>query len=311
VIRAVHRRSDAIYVDLNHGYRNAVFVDLNRDYRKSILIASSGRSGSTWLVDIVNYANEYRIVFEPLRRDRSALAAGIPFGLYLEPHHRATPPGAAISAILAGRSWTGWSNQQNRKHVAARRIVKEIRATNLTPWIRVHFPELPIVYLLRHPIAVARSWTRLGWPDFLSEFIRQEALMRRLEPFRPMIDEILAAGGTLERHVLRWCLENYIPLRDLGPTDTHVVFYEHLTAQPEAEVRRLFGYIRRPFDPRALGSLETPSALAYPDSPLPPLPRGEGARALEIVAAFGLDRVYGPDPPPLLPAGASFPLLPR
>jgi hypothetical protein len=44
------------------------------------------------------------------------------------------------------------------------------------------------------------------------EFTRQEALMRRLSPLRPLIDDVVATGTPLESHVLRWCLENYIPL---------------------------------------------------------------------------------------------------
>jgi hypothetical protein len=76
-------------------------------------------------------------------------------------------------------------------------------------------------------------------------------------------------------------------------------------------VRRLFGYLRRPFDKRALQKVETPSALANPGPQLLPLSEAERASALEIVAAFGLDRVYGADPLPLPPAGASLPLLRR
>ena len=41
------------------------FVDLSTDYRDTILLAGSGRSGTTWVSDIMNYDNEYRYIFEP------------------------------------------------------------------------------------------------------------------------------------------------------------------------------------------------------------------------------------------------------
>lgn len=280
--------------------RAVCYLDLNHDYRRSILVSGSGRSGSTWLTEILNYRNEYRLIFEPLRRDRSKIAAALPYGLYLEPGHASTDEARALEAILRGRVRDTWSNWHNRRRVASRRIVKEIRATNLMPWISARFPELPIVYLLRHPVAVAQSWTRLGWRDFLGEFVSQELLMHRLSPLRPLIDDVVRAGSPFERHLLRWCLENVVPLRDLGPGDAHVVFYEHLVSDPEREIRDLFAYLGKEFEPTVLERVDVPSPLSYPGPPAQKLDDDQLARATEIIAAFGLDRIYGPGPEPLV-----------
>lgn len=280
------------------------YFDLNSDYRRSILISSSGRSGSTWLADLINYRNEYRLIFEPFRRDRSKIAACIPYGLYLEPGGKTGPEARAVEAILRGRVHNTWSNWHNRRRVSHRRIIKEIRATNLMPWIRANFPELPVVYLLRHPVSVAQSWTRLGWRDFLDEFIRQEALMNRLSSFQPVIDDVLRTGRPFERHLLRWCLENFIPLRDLQPSDAHVVFYEHLLADPQKELRHVFGYLGKTLEPAVLERINVASPLSYPDSHAKPLTDDEMTRACEIVAAFGLDRVYGRSAEPRIQAGS-------
>ena len=277
------------------------FVDLNDDYRRSILIAGSGRSGSTWLAQLVNHRNEYRLIFEPLRRDRSGIASCIPYGLYLDPSQTSGVESRAVEAVLRGRVRNSWSNWHNRRRVARRRIVKEIRATNLTPWIHTRFPDLPIVYLLRHPVPVAASWTRLGWPDYLDEFVRQEALMSRFSPVRPLIDEVVRTGRPFERHVLRWCLENAIPLEDLRPGDAYVLFYERLVADPAAELPGLFRYLGKPFAPSVLEVVDIPSPLSYPGTPTT-LDERDGERALEITSAFGLDRVYGADRDPRIEA---------
>lgn len=298
-------------LDPLHRFLAVCYLDLNDDYRRSILISSSGRSGSTWLAEVVNYRNEYRLVFEPFRRDRSKVAGCIPYGLYLEPGRESTAEARAVEAILRGRVHNTWSNWHNRRRIAHRRIIKEIRATNLMPWIRTNFPELPIVYLLRHPVSVAQSWTRLGWRDFLDEFTRQELLMDRLSSFRPLIDDVARTGQAFERHLLRWCLENFIPLRDLAPGDAHVVFYEHLLADPQRELRDLFGYLGKTFEPAVLERINVPSGLSYPDSQAKPLTDEETERAYEIVAAFGLDRVYGRSPEPRIQPGSVGELLSR
>ena len=307
--------------NVRHAFENArdrisrlralCFVDLDDDYRRSILISSSGRSGSTWLAEMVNYRNEYRFIFEPFRRDLSKAARSIPYGLYLEPGSEPPIQTRAAEAILRGRVRNAWSHGHNRRRIANRRIVKEIRVTNLMPWIHERLPELPIVYLLRHPVSVAESWTRLGWRDFLGEFTRQELLMERMSGFRPLIDEITRAGSPFERHLLRWCLENFVPLSDLQPGDAHVVFHEHLMAEPESELRRLFAYLGKDFEPSVLERIHEPSAVSYPGPPPGPLSDANRAWASEIVRAFGLDHVYGPEREPRVGPGSTVEMLPR
>jgi hypothetical protein len=292
--RIVDAREDVL--GLLYRLSAACHVDLNFAYRNTILVTSSGRSGSTWLAEVVNYRNEYRMIFEPFRRDRSPVAKEIPFGLYLDPAVTSPPEAAAIEAILRGRVRTSYSEQRNRR-IARRRIVKDIRTTNLVPWIRARFPALPIVYLVRNPFAVARSWTRLGWRDFTEEFTRQRLLMKRFEQLRPLIDETVERGSAFDRHVLRWCLENHIPLHDLAGDELHVVFYEDLLRDPISEVSRLFAYLGKPFEPRALERLSEPSATAFAESAAQPVEH-DTARATEIIAAFDLDRLYGADENP-------------
>ena len=245
--------------------RSALHVDLNADPRNSILVTSSGRSGSTWLAELVNYRNDYRMIFEPFRRDRSPIAKDLRFGLYLDPGARTAPEAAAIEAILRGRVRTPYSEQRNRR-IARRRVIKDIRTTNLIPWLRASLPDLRIVYLVRHPLAVARSWTRLGWRDYLEEFTAQPALMERLGEFRECIRETTGTGTPFERHVLRWCCENHIPFHDVSKDEIHVVFYEDLVRDAEAEVSRLFRYLGMTFEHEALTRLSKPSRPRFPQS---------------------------------------------
>ncbi len=98
--------------------------------------------------------------------------------------------------------------------------------------MRAHFPGMPIVLLLRHPCAVVASRLDLGWKDNLSETMEQKELVEDF--LLPMEAEIRAAKDDFERHLFLWCIDNYVPLKQLGPQDVHLAFYENLLARPRS-----------------------------------------------------------------------------
>ena len=50
-----------------------LYVDLGKgDHRDAVFLAGSGRSGTTWLSEVINYKGGYRYVFEPSTRPGSA-----------------------------------------------------------------------------------------------------------------------------------------------------------------------------------------------------------------------------------------------
>jgi hypothetical protein len=212
---------------------------------------------------------------------------------------------------LSGRVRSVWTEQFNAHRIPRRRLVKEIRATNLLPWITTNFPGLPVVYLLRHPVASAVSATELQWDSFLSEFLGQQPLMSGpLQPFADIIAEH-ADADLFHRHVLRWCMENYVPVRLLAPASVHVVFYENLVEDPTGELDRLRGFLSR-FTPRWDLAPGTPAAVHrlsptnFRDTPAlaaqdrlqswrHDVSEADVHRALAVVRGFGLDRLYAED----------------
>lgn len=264
------------------------YVDLGHRVRDTTLVVGTGRSGSTWVAEILNHRNEYRLVFEPFRSDRVRKARLFRRGHYIDPGEQDHPLAGKIDALLAGRVRSWWTDRQNRRRLATRRIVKEVRITNLLPWIRVRHPGLRIVYVARDPVAVARSWLELGWGDDLDELLSQEHLLERLAGSESVIGAVAADGEPFERHVLRWCLENAITLRTHAELDVHLVVYDQLRADPEREVDRLFAYLGR--DPTgAHASVRKPSATAsFPRRRTVRVTEAQERRARAIVSSFGL-----------------------
>ena len=281
-----------------------LYLDLNRDHCCSVFLAGSGRSGTTWASEIVNHRREYRFVFEPFYPERVPLCRGFLRKQYLRPDDRRGEYLGPARKILSGGLRNAWTDRFHRRFVARRRLIKDIRANLLLGWMRANFPGMPMILLLRHPCAVAASKLALGWKDNLAGVMAQEELVE--DHLRPFESEILKANTDFERHVFLWCIENYVPLRQLSPDDVHLVFYENLLAGPEKEIPRLFAFLGRDFDDRVYGTLDRPSPLsrdgATGDRTLDGwrgvVGEARTKRAVEILGLFGLDRVYGEDPMP-------------
>lgn len=289
---------------------NRLYIDRG-DYRNTVFIAGTGRSGTTWLEDIINFEHDHRVLFEPFHSREIPLVAHWNYRQYLRAANHDPAFLEPARQILAGRVRHPWIDQVNEKHFVTRRLVKDIRANLILHWMHAHFPEIPIVLLLRHPCAVARSKLAMGWKTHLDDFLSQpELIADHLAPFVPLLE---SAHDEFERHILLWCVENWVPLCQFAPGEIHVCFYEDLCLHPEREARTLLNFLRRPFRADLLQSMSRPSALSKAHSAIV---TGESVldawrkhisppqieRAVELLAHFGMDRIYGAESTPQMSA---------
>ena len=278
---------------------------------KTIFLAGSARSGTTWVGQVIHYRRGFYFVYEPFWaakipecghfRDRQYLRPDDCDGRYLLP----------AKAILGGQIVTPWVDRLVTAEKSPRILVKDIRANLFLKWIKTQFPETLVVFLLRHPCAVALSRSKVHWKSTagLDFYLAQQDLMADfLSPFA----DILSRAGELtpfENFLLQWCVETYVPLKQFGLDALHVCFYEHLCSNPDEAFRALFGFLDEPFSLDVIRAVKKPSSVCRSESAimtggdLVTQWRGELSgeqveRAMEILARFGLDTIYGEDPMP-------------
>jgi hypothetical protein len=301
---------------LSHDATSArfAFLETNHDSKNTLLLISSQRSGSTWLAEaLVGDSRTCRYLFEIFDSRTGREFSDLP-GTYVEPDTDDPRIDALMTAALTGRVRSRWTDQYNTARFPDHRLIKEVLATNLAPRISTRFPEVPIIYLIRHPLACASSWLRLGWST-LGTYGRQQHLMEKYFPQQH--SDILRQDFLT--NVYRWCVENSGPVHTLAAGSTHVVFYEHLVLHPDRELERIQSFLRgrsqgrwRTWSPD-LASTDRPSSSVFRTNGAGPTTRTERSGwwaneipeawidpAMRIVRMFDLGWVYGEEPAPLI-----------
>jgi hypothetical protein len=291
---------------------------LDGDPAHTVLVAGSGRSGTTWLGDVVNFDDSFRVIFEPFNPLR--VESWRPFGSrqYQPPDNPDPDLFRAVHTILSGLDRSDWTASHNRCFWARKRVVKEIAINNMLGYIANWFPQVRLVYLLRHPFAVASSRLRHGWHTYpdptvrtnLDIFLRQPLLMADyLEPFRPML---MRPMSPFAKEVAFWAAENYVPLQQLRDrVAVKIVHYEDLVLRERETIADVFSHVGRKYDRRLEEMIDRPSGTSGRSSPVKsretellagwtgrPEKRDiqDGMRVLE---SFQLDSIYNDKPIPV------------
>lgn len=229
------------------------------------VIAGFGRSGTTWVQDVIAQSNGLRAVFEPLHPEHIVGADAFAHryvpadseeeeDLYrflrqyfhgrihslwadyrvvaslLRPKRDNFVSGYRLSRYL--RYWVRSANNvgvywsQRRHH---RRIVKSVRANMMLGWIKRNFGAR-IIFIVRHPVPVILSQLRSprAWKaqDNIGRYRADPRLLDAIgNDLRTMLYRDLSDIDSL---ALCWCIENTIALKQAKQAGIAVVYYEKL-----------------------------------------------------------------------------------
>jgi hypothetical protein len=281
---------------------------------RTVFFFGTGRSGTTWISNLVNYKNEYRDIFEPFHPKQMPLIKHFGYNLYLRPDNRDPRFLEPARRIVTGRFDNKWADRYNRRRLAGQRIIKDVRVTHFAKWLRVNFPEMPMIYILRHPLAVIASWRALGWAPSIEIYTRQAQLVD--DHLLPYLSEIEQAAmlpkPAFEHYLIFWCIENIVPLQQFQQGEIFLAFYEDLLVEPERAIHQMFTFLHKPYDSSLFDRLDKPSSQTRPSSSFKTkaerldawrthFSKFEIDRALKILSVFGIDKIYTDALTPLLP----------
>ena len=235
------------------------------------VIAGFGRSGTTWIQDVVAEANSLRAVFEPLHPLQIKTAKRFAHRC-LRPNDKDDDLYQFLDHYFHGDFWSLWAdyrivkdrlwpsprdlisvprvkvllrqfafakNNLSRFHSQRRfqeRLTKFVRANMMLSWLQRNF-RARIVFVIRHPAAVVQSQMRAqhAWNlDQRFEIYRgDERLLSILnEKSKEMLFKPLE---TVEAFTLSWCIENSIAIQQATESGIHIAYYENLVQGGEEE----------------------------------------------------------------------------
>lgn len=248
---------------------NYICIDFNYSTKNTIIVCGTGRSGTTWLGDVISSLTGCRIIFEPFVLDKNLNFAFVSsknasihdmyknLSLYLPLESKSNRYHEQLECIVKGRVSSLWTDQEARIGVFSKRVIKGIRCNLLLGYINVFWPEIPIVLLIRNPIDVIRSMLKMSAIDWSFGFdpyhilSQKELVHDHLSPFK---EQIMAIRGSIELLAHRWAIENYVALRLIQEkANVLVVQYEKLLTSDEewkriAEFLNPFGWRQEKFD---------------------------------------------------------------
>ena len=279
------------------------------DYRNTIFLTGSGRSGTTWVQEIINTHNEFRVMFEPFHSDKVSLLNGWYNRQYIRNFDQSDNFISPANIILSGSIRHKWIDRHNYRMFAKKRIIKDIRTQLMLKWIKTNFPEIPIIMIMRHPCAVANSRIRANWGTFLNEFIAQEQLVNDF--LSPFIKYIKESNSTFENQLFMWCIENYVPLKQFNPGEILLIFYENICSNPQNEISKILNFLNINYDYNYIKKSKKPSSVSHKDSAIISggdfikkwksfISANQINRAVQILSIFGLQNIYNESCYPLL-----------
>lgn len=290
-----------------------LYRDTNGDTRRSIIVAGTARSGTTWLASVIASQLSGRIMFEPFHCRKVEAFRQFHYFQYMRPTERNDDLWSYCQTIFTGSIRDHWIDREIDQLYPRYRIVKEIRANLFLIWIQATFPEIPILFMIRHPCAVVLSRMQLAWATDtdIRSFLAQPELVHDF--LQDKLDAIRCARTAEEKHAVIWCLHNLVPFRQCEPGGLNIVFYENLCLRPEVEIARIFRILQHGYQNEVLEMISEPSTTTTRDSAIltgsdkvtrwqKELSPAQIRNILSIVEAFGLDYIYGASPIPLATA---------
>ncbi|MBI5944633.1 MAG: sulfotransferase domain-containing protein [Chloroflexi bacterium] len=211
------------------------------DPSSTIILAGSGRSGTTWLGNLISTMAKAQPIFEPLAPSRNPIVRDLtgwelpPIDVsyirafYLAENDPSESWKAHWADILTGRYRTYWTDADRQSYFPDCYLVKEVWANLMLGFVYWNF-QPKIVHLVRHPCAVIASRLLVPWQAGVEDILSQEELVETY--LRPWVGLIEKEKDLLGAHAVWWAVENMVASKQLASCPHQFIFYEETVTQP-------------------------------------------------------------------------------
>ena len=229
-----------------------------------IVVLSFGRSGSTWVSDIISKAMGGLLLFEPLHPETCSISEEI---CYCDEssHGQSAQLEQLLHGILDKQDHNRWLLRNHLfsplEEVSPAFVetvwnecnilgFKEIRAIFLIDWLLERL-NARVVYLVRHPYAVIASlrrrknfWNEFGFEQ-LWRFFRERVLFnpRNESLLQPYVSVVESAGTQIQKETVMWAASHKIASATLQKYGLPVFYYEDFYRNAFASTRTMLGYL--------------------------------------------------------------------
>lgn len=208
-----------------------------------VVILSMPRSGSSWVGEIMGLSPGSLYLREPitqtyLNQSPQGSPSFFEFDGAAPPKAYQTSAKNVFSGLPRFNHWITifpkqWALSQRRHK---RIITKEVNPFML-PWLIKNYRPR-IIYLLRHPVATASSFKRMGWAGEQFEFrLSAETLKQKIPHYPQFTHSFWAEHGAFQAFLLQETLKHAE-----GYDDFKLVKYKDICANPLTVFKDLYGF---------------------------------------------------------------------
>jgi hypothetical protein len=274
-------------------------------YQHKLWLIGDGRSGTTWLSNLINYDNYFRNIYEPFHPQI------VPQANFLSSHHYERPSDENqhlhkfAEEVFAGCFWHPRTDSDNTIRIYKGLLIKDIFANLLSYWVHNNFRDVKTILLIRNPFAVAMSkYMKKNWTwvtDPISLLNQSKLRDDYLQEFKELIFETSKKNDFILNQILIWSIIHYVPFRQFNSDQIHLMFYEDVFANPVGEISKLENYVGKEFNDLPKHIIEKPSKvggfnLERGMSPITSwkndIPTSIIDQGYKILERFGLENLY-------------------
>ena len=279
--------------------------------KNTIWIIGEGRSGTTWLSDIINWKKNFREMFEPFHPLKVKEAQAFSLHQYVRIKDKSNSDFTYfMDSVFTGKFMHYRVDEVNQNIFYNGLLIKDIFANLIAPWVQERYPNIKIILLIRNPFEVAiskqnkKDW---GWMEDPKLFLEQKDLYEDfLQPFEEIIKSV--SDDYIERQIMIWAILHYVLFQQIKKNKLHIVFYENLLHDTKQEISNLMQYIygndHITVPSELLSITKIPSRVASEKRMNGNLNTNEWRKkltdkqfnkGLEILSIFKLDSIYNKD----------------